>query len=48
MYVISNYSISISKNNKIKSIFSLNYFVILLKMIKFAPKSDKTQYEVSN
>ena len=31
-----------------KFAFSTNFFVILLKMIKFAPKSDKTQNEVSN
>ena len=32
----------------VKFAFSTNFFVIFLKMIKFAPKSDKTQYEVSN
>ena len=32
----------------IKFLFSSNYFVILVKIFKFAPKSDKTQYEVSN
>ncbi len=48
MYVIYNYSISISKNEMIKFLFSSNYFVILSKMFNFAPKSDKTQNEVSN
>lgn len=33
---------------KAKFAFSTNYFVILSKMLKFAPKSDKTKYEVSN
>ena len=48
MYVIFHFFITLSKNDKIKSIFSSNYFVILSKMFNFAPKSDKTQYEVSN